>query len=695
MKNLRRKIWQTMVFALLVVGILGANTALNPSSQVLAETKTCEQCIDVDLYDQVPQALQESMKASIIKVYGAEKADEIYQNVLKIIANAKDRRPLSLHESDFNRDSEWYKDEIVYMFYAEHFGVDKKGNPNTFEDLIGMLDYLENLGVTTIYILPFMDSPMGDAGFDVRNLKKVREDLGGTDEFRKLVNEAEKRGLKVKADLILNHFSDQHKWFQQALEGDLSKLDYFVYEKEMPKYKKYRDEQKGIVVDYYEEDGSVSSRRLIFPDITDSHYRKVVIDGEDYYMYHTFYPFQLDINWKNPEVLYEVLDIMTYWSNMGVDIFRLDAIPYFIKKKGTPSENLPETHAIIELLSTYQQAVAPSTILLAEACQWPCDIVPYFGEENVLPPKKAVISLGDDEKANVTNGKELVRTDEVQVGYHFPYMPAIWASLLTADNNHFYKAVELTPEIPDSAAWAIFLRVHDELTLEMIDLDTRKLIYDKLEPKGKQFRKGLGVSGRMVNFLDKDPQRIGVAFSVLLSLPGIPIIYYGDEIGAENNPEYAEQAAIIREENQKKMNNNIEVVSFYDSRDINRGPVPKEAFYNAMEGKDSFKSQIFETVKTMIHARKDNYAMRRGEFGSVKSSQKEVLAYTRTSDKQNIIVINNLSDKTVSPSLKPEKIMPKKAMLKDVLTGKEIPVSLKKGKLSLTLQPYQTLWLEI
>ena len=488
----------------------------------------------------ISEPVEKEMKDCIKKIYGSDKVDEIYSHIYILTQKAKAQRPEILIKDDLTRPSDWYKDEVIYMFYADQFGVHSSIKPNTFKDTIGMLNYLKDLGVTTIYILPFMDSPMGDAGFDIRNPRNIRSDLGGLNEFKQFITAAREHGFKIKADLVLNHFSDQHEWFKQALKGDIDKLQYFVVKEEMPQFNKYKDEKLGWVVEYKEADGSLSKRRLIFPEQTEHNYREVTINNNNYYVYHTFYPFQLDINWENPEVLYYNLETISFWANMGIDIFRMDAIPYLMKENGTNAENLPRTHETIKLLSLFLQTIAPRSVIQAEACQLPNKILPYFGKERTITE-----TIGQEEK-------ELIRTDEVQIAYHFPYMPAIWASLITADNKYFWKAHKQTPEIPNTASWAIFLRVHDELTLEMVNKKTRELIYEDLEPKGAEFRKGFGVSGRMANFLDNDPDRISMAFSILMSLPGIPIIYYGDEIASQNNFYNAKRFARLREMREKR-----------------------------------------------------------------------------------------------------------------------------------------------
>ena len=636
----------------------------------------------------VPNKLETSMKDAIAHIYGKENVERIYSHIELMIKQAKFERRPDLYEEDLKRDSDWYKDEVVYMFYPDQFGVDESGKPATFKTLIGMLDYLKTLGVTTIYILPFADSPMGDSGFDVRDPKNVRQDLGGMQEFSEFMTAAREKGFKIKADLILNHFSDQHEWFQQALKGDINKLHYFIAREDLPEYRQYKDEKLGYMVEYKEPDGTTTKRRLIFPEITDNHYRKVTIKGKDYYVYHTFYPFQLDVNWENPQVLYYMLDAVTFWANMGVDIFRMDAIPYLSKEEGTSAENLPKTHYVIQLISAYLQTIAPRSVIQAEACQQPKKILPYFGTERKV-------------EHNIKGSlKEITRTDEVQLCYHFPYMPAIWASLVTADNSYFWKAYRNTPKIPDSSAWAMFLRVHDELTLEMVNEKTRELLYDGLSPKGAAFRKGYGVSGRLASFLDKDPDRIGMAFSILLSLPGVPIIYYGDEIGMPNNFANAKQSAKKREAKQKAdKKNKTKMLSYFDSRDINRGPIKQKVFYDAIKNTDTYNHKVFARVQKLIKIRKQYPVMTRGTFTEIKTESPEVFAYVREYKNDRIVVINNLSnDKIKATVLFTNDNFGKKSKdvyMKDLLTDKMVRTRVQNKKLTVRLNPYDAMWLKL
>lgn len=635
--------------------------------------------------------IEKELKLSISKVYGEDKTDEIYNRIVEIAKQAKEKRPEVLKQDDLNRASDWYKDEVIYMFYVDQFGTVTPERTNQFKDTIKMLPYLKDLGVTTLYMLPFADSPMEDAGFDVKNPQNVRQDLGGKTQFEEFIKEAKAQGFNIKADLVLNHFSDQHEWFKQAMNGDVSKLDYFVTREDLPEYTKYVDSKLGTVVEYKEPNGQISKRRLIFPENTENHYRKVTINGKDYYIYHTFYPFQLDINWKNPEVLYYNLGTLNYWANLGVDIFRLDAIPYLSKDSGTNAENQPATHEIIKILSLYLQAVAPRTVLQAEACQLPKDVIPYFGTEK----KSEVIVDGMT--------RDFKRTDEVQIAYNFPYMPALWASFITEDSNYFKEAVKQTPGIPDSASWATFLRVHDELTLEMVTPEMRQLIYNALEPKGAPFRKGFGVAGRMANFLDEDHDHIEMAFSVLLSMPGIPIIYYGDEIGAKNNFENAKKSADLRKKKQAK--SKIKLLSFFDSRDINRGLLTQQAFYDAKNSTKTYSGKIYHKVQKMIALRKSTPALSRGDLTILKTNYPHVFAYIRSYKGEKYLIVNNLSDKRLTAEVDLPANMLIKAIknnehsvyLTNILTDEQYKLkpSIKDKKTRLLMYPYAEVWLKL
>ena len=392
----------------------------------------------------------------------------------------------------------------------------------------------------------------------------------------------------------------------------------------------------------------------------------------------------MDINWQNPKVLYYVLDVISYWANLGVDIFRMDAIPYLSKDIGTNAENQPKTHAIVTLLSNYIQLTAPSSVIQVEACQPPKDILHYFGKE-----REVSVQIEEDVKP-------LKRTSEAQIAYHFPYMPAIWASLVTQDKKYFIDAYKNTPAIPKTAAWGIFLRVHDELTLEMVSPEVREIVFDSLVSKGASFRKGFGVAGRLANFLDKDPDRIEEAFSILLSLPGIPIIYYGDEVGAANNFEHAKKSALLRAKDK------LNLLSVFDSRDINRGNVPQKLFYGSTKGYYEFNSKVYEKVQNLIALRKKLPVMVNGDFEILKTKDKSNFSYIRKNKEKQILVIHNLSNKRLITEITlPADIVLKNSgkisSLKNLINDDNIKVniSLQNRTMHLRLSPYQTVWLEL
>ena len=671
----------------LIISILTLSVLLNYTIPVYAFNANFimnSKIIDsVQTENIVSKDIEKKLRDSIAKVYGSKNVDEIYVNVLKIIKESRYQRNPKLIKEDLNRNDDWYKDEIVYMFYVDQFGVDDDMSPNTFFKSVKMLRYLKDLGVTTLYMLPFADSPMGDAGFDVRNPQDVRKDLGGMREFIIFITEAKRQGFKLKSDLVLNHFSEQHEWFQEALKGDENKINHFVVSDKEPEKKVYKDEKIGYIAEYKHDLAKTSKRRLIFPEITETHYIQETIKYKDYYFYHTFYPFQIDINWENPEVLYYNLRTIAFWANLGIDIFRMDAIPYLIKEDGTNAENLPKTHEIIKILSNFLQETAPRSVIQVEACQPPKKLLPYFGTERK-------VNLNIDGKT-----KELTRTNEAQIAYHFPYMPAIWATVVSGDSSYFWKTHKKTPEIPQTASWATFLRVHDELTLEMVNKETRELLYEDLAEKGAEFRKGYGISGRLANFLDNDIDRINMTFAILLSLKGIPIIYYGDEIGSQNNFSYAQRWAKIREKKNKIKNN--EMLSYFDSRDIHRGAIKRNTFYRAMYRNNNFNSKIYKNVKRLIEVRKNYNTISRGDFVEVKSNKPEVFSYLRTGKYDKILIVNNLSDNRLYAELDSSAFNftdeQTDIKMNELITKNPKIFKIENKKLIIRLKPYETMWL--
>lgn len=281
---------------LLMASLLGCGVQNSTFANIVETQQSAENVAEQSQQEEqlvISPRIEKELRTNISKVYGEDKTDEIYNKLVEIAKTAKAQRPQNLKQEDLTRPSDWYKDEVIYMFYVDQFGTITPEKPNQFKDITKMLPYLKTLGVTTLYMLPFADSPMEDAGFDVKNPQNVRQDLGGKPQFEEFIKQAKAQGFNIKADLVLNHFSDQHEWFQKALQGDTSKLDYFITREDMPEYTKYVDPKLGTVVEYKENDGSISKRRLIFPEITENNYRKVTINGKDYYLYHTVLSFPI------------------------------------------------------------------------------------------------------------------------------------------------------------------------------------------------------------------------------------------------------------------------------------------------------------------------------------------------------------------------------------------------------------------
>jgi maltose alpha-D-glucosyltransferase/alpha-amylase len=510
---------------------------------------------------------------------------------------------------------EWYKDAIVYSLYVDLFNKD-------FPGLEFKLDYLAELGVSCLWLLPILESPMRDAGFDISNYQRIRPSLlnlpeGYSEEdqdrvFAGFLEKAHKRGIKVIFDIAINHTSDQHPWFLESRKSkDNPYRDYYIWNKDK---KKYHD------------------ARIIFKGIETSNWKK---DGEEYF-FHRFFDFQPDLNYRNPKVLIEMSRNMLFWLQRGVDGFRADAIPYLWKEEGTSCENLPKTHTVVKFFRAVLDYVRPNTLLLAEACQKPHEVVKYFGDG-----------------------------DECHAGYHFPLMPQIFKSIAMKSGEPVVNVLSpsVTPDIPHGSQWFTFLRCHDELSLELVYVteDDRKYIHDHYcKMPDWDFRLGQGVAARLSELMDRDPKKIALIFSIMLTLPGTPVIYYGDEFGKLNDDNYYEQMA--------------KQVGKDDSRFLVRGKVRWDKLEDELNDSGSLSSQVFNAVSRQIEARQQNLAFGRGDIEWLEISDEEgvkfeqVLAFIRSYGRQQILVLHNLSDKPVTF------ILPKGMVMEqdfDVL-GKEI-----------------------
>ena len=394
---------------------------------------------------------------------------------------AKRSRPAA-----FIDDPLWYKDAVIYQVHVKSFFDANNDGIGDFSGLIAKLDYIADLGVNTIWLLPFYPSPRRDDGYDIAEYKAVHTDYGSLADAKRFIAEAHKRSLRVITELVINHTSDQHPWFQRARHAKPGSKarDFYVWSDSNDKY-----------------DGT----RIIFLDTEKSNWTWDPIAGQ--FFWHRFYSHQPDLNFDNPQVMKAVIGVMRYWLDMGVDGLRLDAIPYLIERDGTNNENLPETHAVLKAIRAEIDANYPDRMLLAEANQWPEDTRPYFGE-------------GEG--------------DECHMAFHFPLMPRMYMALAMEDRFPITDILRQTPEIPANCQWAIFLRNHDELTLEMVTDRERDYLWNYYA-EDRRARINLGIRRRLAPLLQRDRRRIELLTSLLLSMPGTPTLYYGDELGMGDN----------------------------------------------------------------------------------------------------------------------------------------------------------------
>ncbi len=484
--------------------------------------------------------------------------------------------------------SEWYRDVIVYSLYVDLFNLDIRG-------LEERLDYLIGLGISCIWLLPILDSPMRDNGFDIRDYRKIRKNLLPEDDqlqaFASFIQKAHNKGIYVIFDIALNHTSDEHPWFIESRKAKNSQYrNYYIWNADNNLY---------------------SDARIIFEGIETSNWKK---DGDEYF-FHRFFDFQPDLNYRNPKVLTEMCLNLLYWMRSGIDGFRADAIPYLWKEDGTSCENLSMTHEIVRFSRKVLDIARPNTLLLAEACQKPFEVVKYFGDG-----------------------------DECQAGYHFPLMSRIFASLASCSASHIIDILNPTntPAIPPGSQWFTFLRCHDELSLELVYVSEteRSYLYGKYchNPEW-DFRKGQGISARLSELLDRDERKIGLAFSIMLSLPGTPVIYYGDEFGKTNDIQFYQ--------------NQIHLTGKDDSRFLVRGKIDWELLNEALSNINSLESKVMNRLIRLLSIRNNYQCFGRGDICWLEprvepdSLQGSVLAYKRIYKDETVIVIHNLSEKEV------------------------------------------------
>jgi maltose alpha-D-glucosyltransferase/alpha-amylase len=494
---------------------------------------------------------------------------------------------------DATREPLWYKDAIIYETHVKAFFDANGDGIGDFGGITAKLDYLEDLGITCLWLLPFYPSPLRDDGYDIADYRGVHPSYGTVEEFQRLVHEAHQRGIAVVTELVVNHTSDQHPWFlaARAAPPGSPERDYYVWS---------------------DSDQLYRDARIIFLDTEKSNWTWDPV-ARSYY-WHRFFSHQPDLNFDNPKVLEEIADVMRFWLDMGVDGFRLDAIPYLVERDGTSCENLPETHDVIRRIRASLDAYDPNRMLLAEANQWPWDVRPYFGDG-----------------------------DECHMAFHFPVMPRIFMSLRLADAEPIVDIMRRTPPIPETCQWGLFLRNHDELTLEMVTEDERDymvLAYAR-DPRA---RLNLGIRRRLAPLVENGRRRIELLHSILFSFPGTPILYYGDELGMGDDVTRPDRDG-VRSPMQWSGERNAgfstaEPERLY-SQPITDAVYGYGAINVASQRKDS--SSLYHWMRNMIRLRKQFRVFGRGSMEFLPCATKPILAYVRRWEEDVILCVANLS----------------------------------------------------
>jgi maltose alpha-D-glucosyltransferase/alpha-amylase len=490
-------------------------------------------------------------------------------------------------------DALWYKDAVIYQVNVKSFFDSNDDGIGDFKGLTSKLEYIRDLGVNTLWLMPFYPSPLKDDGYDIADYQNVLPQFGTLDDFRTMLREAHRLGLKVVTELIINHTSDQHPWFQESRHAPPGspKRDFYVWSDTDQKY---------------------LGTRIIFTDTETSNWTWDPV-AKAYY-WHRFFSHQPDLNFDNPQVMKAVLQIMHFWLDMGVDGFRLDAIPYLVEREGTDNENLPETHAVIKELRAAIDASYKNRFLLAEANQWPEDVREYFGDG-----------------------------DECHMAYHFPLMPRIYMAIAQEERYPIIEIMQQTPDIPETCQWAIFLRNHDELTLEMVTSKERDYMYTTYA-SDLQARINLGIRRRLAPLMENDMDRIKLMNSLLLSMPGSPILYYGDEIGMGDNFFIGDRNG-VRTPMQWSPDRNAGF-SRADPQRLYLPPI-MDAVYGYLstnvEAQSRDPSSLLSWTKRMLAVRKTSRAFGRGARRFLRPGNRKILAYLREFGDDAMLCVANLS----------------------------------------------------
>jgi len=545
-------------------------------------------------------------------------------------------------------DPLWYKDAILYEIHVRAFADSNGDGIGDFQGLISKLDYLQDLGVTCLWLLPFFPSPLRDDGYDISNYTSVHPSYGTVADFQEFLDKAHARNMQVMIELVINHSSDQHPWFQRARRAPKGSPERNMYV-------------------WSDTDKLFSGVRIIFTDTEKSNWTWDEV-AQQYY-WHRFFSHQPDLNFDNPQVMEEVLNAMRFWMDMGVDGLRLDAIPYLVERDGTSCENVPETHVLIKHIRAVMDAEYENRLILAEANMWPADVRPYFGDG-----------------------------DECQMAFHFPLMPRIYMALRQEDRLPITDIMAQTPPIPDNCQWGLFLRNHDELTLEMVTDDERDYMYMAYSADPRM-RINVGIRRRLAPLVDNNRRRIELLNSLLLSFPGTPILYYGDEIGMGDNIYLGDRNG-VRTPMQWNSDRNAGFSNAVPARlylPVIMDPIWGYQAIN-VEAQQSDPSSLLHWTRNMIALRKLFQVFGRGTLEFLAPENLKVLAYIRdyqsldSSHSETILCVANLSRFAQPVALDLAKYAERQPV--EMLGYVAFP-EITMQPYTLTLAPYSFFWLEL
>jgi maltose alpha-D-glucosyltransferase/alpha-amylase len=490
-------------------------------------------------------------------------------------------------------DPLWFKDAVIYQVHVKAFYDSNDDGMGDFAGLTQKLDYIKNLGATCIWLLPFFPSPMRDDGYDIGDYRSINPKYGTMHDFRTFVKAAHDRGIRVLIELVVNHTSDQHAWFQRARRARKGSVwrDFYVWSDSDKKY---------------------AGTRIIFTDTETSNWTWDPVAGQ--YYWHRFFSHQPDLNFDNPRVIEAITNVMRYWLDMGVDGLRLDAVPYLCEREGTDCENLPETHGVIKIMRAVLDNEYTDKVFLAEANQWPEDVRQYFGDG-----------------------------DECHMAFHFPLMPRMFMAIAEEDRYPIIDIMRQTPEIPENCQWAIFLRNHDEMTLEMVTDRERDSMY-RIYASEPRARINVGIRRRLAPLMENDRRRIELLTGLLLSMPGTPIIYYGDEIGMGDNI-YLSDRDGVRTPMQWSIDRNGGF-SRSDPARLFLPPIMDPVYgYQSVNVESQSRSpgSLINWMRKLVAVRQGYKAFGRGKLSFLKPSNRKVIAYTRTYEDDVVLCVANLA----------------------------------------------------